>query len=143
MVNVTLKSGTNQPERRGLRLPRRDELSATDFFVKKSRPAKPELSYNRPGFSLGGPVVFPASTMPQPHVLLRRGGVALRHVSRAATATVPTQAMRNGDFSELLAQGIHHLRSGDREQVGARVVRRRFPATSFPPSRINPIARSC
>ena len=99
VVNVTLKSGTNSLKGEGYYYLRRDALSATDFFVNKTGGTKPELKYNRPGGYLGGPVrsnrtfFFGAvewlyDTFPEP-----------------LPQTVPTQAMRNGDFSALLAQG--------------------------------------
>src|SRR6266446_10217984 len=55
-VNVTLKSGTNALKGESYYYLRRDALSATDFFVKKSGDAKPDLKYDRPGGYLGGPV---------------------------------------------------------------------------------------
>src|SRR4029079_17628205 len=56
VVNVTLKSGTNRFAGESYYYLRRDQLSATDFFVNKTGAAKPDLKYNRPGGYLGGPV---------------------------------------------------------------------------------------
>ena len=78
----------------------RDEgLSATDFFVNKSGGVKPALMYNR----FGAP---PADRSCAIAPLLCGGRVALRRVPEPGPQTVPTEAMRNGDFSALLAQGI-------------------------------------
>ena len=131
------------PQGRRLHYYARDKLAATDFFVKKTGTAKPELGYKRPGFTLGGPVVLPGLRRPRQDVLLRRGRMALRQVPRAAVRRrVPTQAMRNGDFSALLAQGIQiYDPLSAATQVGARVVRQPFPGNIIPPNRINPIAQ--
>src|SRR5437867_3387662 len=134
VVNVTLKSGTNSLKGESYYYLRRDELSATDFFVKKSGDAKPDLKYDRPGGYLGGPVrsnrtfFFGAvewlyDTFPEP-----------------LPQTVPTQAMRNGDFSALLAQGTIIYDPATATQLGARVLRTPFPGNVIPANRINPIA---
>src|SRR5947207_797031 len=59
VVNVSLKSGTNSLKGESYYYLRRDQLSATDFFVNKSGGTKPGLKYNRPGGFLGGPVRIP------------------------------------------------------------------------------------
>ena len=134
VVNVTLKSGTNSLKGEGYYYLRRDALSATDFFVNKTGGTKPELKYNRPGGYLGGPVrsnrtfFFTAvewlyDTFPEP-----------------LPQTVPTQAMRNGDFSALLAQGTIIYDPATAAQVGSRVIRQPFPGNIIPANRINPIA---
>src|SRR4029079_2421295 len=56
-VNVTLKSGTNNLKGSAYTYYRSDKLAETDFFIKKNNADKPELGYNRPGFTLGGPIV--------------------------------------------------------------------------------------
>ncbi len=134
VVNVTLKSGTNSLKGESYYYLRRDSLSATDFFVNKTGGTKPDLKYDRPGGYLGGPVrsnrtfFFGAvewlyDTFPEP-----------------LPQTVPTQAMRNGDFSALLAQGTIIYDPATAQQVGARVVRQPFPGNIIPANRISPIA---
>ena len=134
VVNVTLKSGTNSFKGESYYYLRRDRLSATDYFVNKTGGTKPELKYNRPGGFLGGPVksnrtfFFGAvewlyDTFPEP-----------------LPQTVPTQAMRNGDFSALLAQGTIIYDPATATQVGSRVVRQPFPGNIIPANRISPIA---
>src|SRR6266436_2773185 len=134
IVNVTLKSGTNRFKGEAYEYARRDAWSATDFFVNKSGAAKPGLKYDRPGGFLGGPIksnrtfFFGAvewlyDTFPEP-----------------LPQTVPTQAMRNGDFSALLAQGTIIYDPATAQQVGGRVVRTAFPGNIIPANRINPIA---
>ena len=79
---------------------RDEKLSSTDFFVNKSGGEKPALMYNRFGGTEAGrcrrdrTFFFAAAEwlydeFPEP-----------------GPQTVPTQAMRNGDFSALLSQGV-------------------------------------
>src|SRR5258706_7829094 len=104
-VNVTLKSGTNEVKGSAYTYYRADQPAESDFFVLKNNAPKPKLAYKRPGFTIGGPVDIPGlydghnktfffgavewlyDTFPEP-----------------ASSTVPTQAMRNRDFSSLLGQ---------------------------------------
>ncbi len=133
-VNVTLKSGTNSFTGSAYTYYRSDKLAETDFFLKRSEQPKPELSYSRPGGTIGGPIVknrtffFGAfewlpDRFPEP-----------------VTTTVPTAKMRTGDFSELLSQGIIIYDPSTAETVGARVVRQPFPGNIIPANRINAIA---
>src|SRR3954470_241372 len=135
-VNVTLKSGSNTLSGSGYTYYRSDKLAEKDFFVKKSNTAKPGLSYKRPGFTIGGPVArnktffFAAvewlyDTFPEP-----------------LYQTVPTEAMRHGDFSALLGQGIqiYNPLSGA-ISTGTTVVRQPFAGNIIPANRISPIAQ--
>jgi hypothetical protein len=133
-VNVTLKSGSNAFTGSAYTYYRSDKLAETDFFLKRSEQPKPKLGYKRPGGTIGGPIFkdrtffFGAfewlpDRFPEP-----------------LTTTVPTQAMRNGDFSALLAQGVIIYDPVTAQTVGARVVRQPFPGNIIPPSRINAIA---
>ena len=56
--------------------------------------------------------------------------------------TVPTVAMRNGDFSSLLAQGITIYDPATAQLVNGRVVRTPFPGNIIPANRISPIAQN-
>ena len=133
-VNVTLKSGTNSLAGSAYTYYRSDKLAQTDFFLKRSSQPKPKLGYKRPGGTIGGPIFknrtffFGAfewlpDRFPEP-----------------VTTTVPTQKMRNGDFSELLSQGIVIYDPQTAETVGSRVVRQPFAGNIIPAGRINPIA---
>jgi hypothetical protein len=135
-VNVTLKSGTNSFSGSGYTYYRSDKLAEKDFFVKKANAAKPGLSYKRPGFTVGGPVVrnktffFAAvewlyDTFPEP-----------------LYQTVPTQAMRNGDFSALLAQGIQiYDPLTGAISTGTTVARQPFAGNIIPSNQLSAIAQ--
>ncbi len=142
MVNVTLKSGTNQVHGEAYEYARRTGLESTDFFVKKSGTAKPEVTYDRPGFSLGGPVVIPG-LYDGHNRTFAFGAVEWLYDTfpEPGPRTVPSLAMRNGDFSELLAQNIQIYDPLTAQQVGARVVRTAFPGNIIPANRISATAQ--
>jgi hypothetical protein len=141
VVNVTLKSGTNSLKGESYYYLRRDSLSATDFFVNKSGGTKPDLKYNRPGGFIGGPVRIPGVIDGRGRTFFF-GAVEWLYdqFPEPLPQTVPTEAMRNGDFSALLAQGTIIYDPATAQQVGARVVRQPFPGNIIPTNRINPIA---
>ena len=135
-VNVTLKSGTNNLKGSAYTYYRSDKLAQTDFFIKKNNADKPELGYNRPGFTLGGPIVHDKT------FFFAAVEWLYDRFPEPLSQTVPTEAMRNGDFSALLAQGIQ-LYDPLSAQIssGTSVVRQPFAGNIIPQNRINPIAQ--
>ena len=105
-VNVTLKSGTNALKGSGYTYYRSEKLAETDFFVKKAGRAKPKLGYKRPGFTIGGPVVIPGYNGHDKTFFFAAIEWLYDEFPEPLFQTVPTQAMRNGDFSALLSHGI-------------------------------------
>ena len=141
MVNVTLKSGTNRVKGETYYYKRDDKLSAPDFFVKKTNSAKPGLGYDRFGFNLGGPVWLPGYSGRDRSFLFGAVEWLYDEFPEPGPRTVPSEKMRNGDFSELLAQGIQIYDPLTAKTSGARVVREPFAGNIIPPNRISPIAQ--
>jgi hypothetical protein len=140
-VNVTLKSGTNSLKGSGYTYYRSEKLAETDFFVLKAGTPKPKLGYKRPGFTIGGPVVIPGLYDGHDKTFFFGAMEWLYdEFPEPLSQTVPTQAMRNGDFSALLAQGTIIYDPATATQVGSRVVRQPFPGNVIPANRISPIA---
>jgi hypothetical protein len=141
-VNVTLKSGTNAVKGSGYTYYRSDKLAEKDFFVKKANAEKPKLSYNRPGFTFGGPVVLPGYDGHDKSFFFTAVEWLYDEFPEPGFGTVPTPAMRNGDFSALLSQGIViYDPQSARISTGTSVVRDPFPGNIIPSSRINAIAQ--
>jgi hypothetical protein len=142
LVNVTLKSGTNRLNGEAYEYMRRDRWSSTDFFVKKAGTAKPKVTYDRPGFHLGGPVDIPGVYNGHDKTFFF-GAVEWLYdeFPEPGPRTVPSEAMRHGDLSELLAQNVIIYDPRTAQQVGSRVVRQPFPGNIVPPDRISPIAQ--
>ena len=135
--NVTIKSGTNRFSGTVYEYNRDDKFAAQDFFDKKAGKKNAPLSYNRFGATLGGP-------LRQDKTFFFAAVEGLKdEFPEPATYTVPTEAQRNGDFSELLAQGvqIYDPLSGTKGSDG-KVVRQPFPGNIIPAGRISPIAKA-
>jgi hypothetical protein len=96
LVITSLKSGTNDIHGSAFWFNRNTSLNAHDFF---DTPGQPVAAFNRNQFggSVGGPVIK--------NKLFFFGdyeGLRLRQPGQVGFATVPTDLMRQGDFSELL-----------------------------------------
>jgi hypothetical protein len=142
LVNVTLKSGTNAFRGEGYYFSRDESRSAADFFVNRSGGEKPELGYERFGGHVGGPVRLPGLYNGRDRTFFF-GAVEWLYdeFPEPLFQTVPTEAMRNGDFSALLAQGIRIYNPFTARTEGGRVVREPFLNNQIPTSLISPIAR--
>ena len=143
MVNVTLKSGTNALKGESYYYLRDESLSATDFFVNKSGGTKPALDYKRFGGSLGGPVRLPGLFDGHDRTFFF-GALEWLYdrFPEPGPQTVPSAAIRNGDFSALLGQGIVIYDPATAQLVNGRVVRTAFPGNLIPANRLNAIAKN-
>ena len=95
-INVVTRSGTNQFHGSIFDYVRRDNLDANDYFADLRGVALPELKYDNYGGAIGGPILKDR--------LFFFGGVEWKQIRRftsPATRTLPTNAMRSGDFSRL------------------------------------------
>jgi outer membrane receptor protein involved in Fe transport len=135
LVNVTLKSGTNSFRGQGYYYTRDESLSATDFFVNKAGDEKPALMYRRFGGSAGLPLKRDRT------FLFSAVEWLYDEFPEPGPQTVPTEAMRNGDFSALLAQGIQIYDPATARLEGGFVTRSPFPGNIIPAGRISPVAR--
>ena len=135
-VNVTIKSGTNALKGEGYWYYRDDKLSKNDFFLEAAGRPKAAMSYDRFGGFTGGPILKNRTFF--------FGAVEWLYdeFPEPGQFTVPTEKMRNGDFSELLAAGItiYDPATAVRRADG-RIERQPFPGNIVPASRISPIAR--
>jgi len=93
-INVVTKSGTNEFRGSVFEYLRNDKLDAKDFFAAR----KGKLRFNDYGGAVGGPI--------QKGKLFFFGGVEYKKIRQEILqrATLPTRAMRSGDFSGLSTQ---------------------------------------
>ena len=106
VVNVTFRSGSNEVHGAAYEFVRNSAFDAKNFFDSGSAPIPP-FRMNEFGANLGGPVSIP-------HLFSGRNRLFFfadyegKRVSQAQTyiSTVPTVAMRTGDFSELLPKTV-------------------------------------
>lgn len=142
-VNVVMKSGTNKLRGTLYEFYRDEKLSANDFFLNKAGRERAPLDYNRFGGSLGGPIVLPGyNGKDKTFFFLSYEGI-FDEFPEPGQFTVPTEAMRRGDFSALLSQGIiiYDPATAVRRADG-RIERQPFPGNIIPSGRISPIAQN-
>ncbi len=95
VVNLQIKSGTNNLRGSGFEFMRNDALDANNFFNNRAGRAKPDFKQNQFGGTLGGPVLKDQTFF----FVDYQGHRETQGVT--ALSTVPTLAMRAGNFSEL------------------------------------------
>lgn len=95
VVNAITRSGTNQFHGSVFEFFRNYNLNATNFFTA----GRPDgLKRNQYGASVGGPI-----RKDKTFFFAAWQGTKIRQLPATSTTVVPTQAMRNGDFSGLRA----------------------------------------
>ena len=95
-INVQIKSGTNQVHGSGFEYHSNQHLKAWPEEVPSGQSNKPKLVYNQLGGTVGGPIKKDKLF----YFLSYEGTFDHRNVQRKVT--VPTDAMRAGDFSQFL-----------------------------------------
>ena len=95
VVNLQIKSGTNQLRGSGFEFLRNDAFDANNFFNNKNNRAKPDFKQNQFGGTVGG-AIFRDKTFFFTDYQGHR-----ETQGQTALSTVPTLKMRSGDFSEL------------------------------------------
>jgi len=140
VVNLVTKSGTNALHGQAYEWFRGASLDAKNYFDRINNRPKRDYQDNRFGVAVGGPIRtnrtfyfgnFEANPfqVPSPNIL-----------------TVPTQKMRNGDFSDLLALGPQYqiynpFTTRPSPTTPGRFVRDPFPGNIIPPGMIDPVAK--
>jgi Carboxypeptidase regulatory-like domain len=128
VVNLALKSGTNAFHVASGYFNRNDSRSSTPRLTIRAGGTKPTREYNRFTGTLSGPIV-------RNKTFFMASFEHLRDVQpEPASYTVPTEKMRNGDFSEFANQVF------DPATVTSGGVRTAFAGNIIPPARISPVA---
>src|SRR5215218_1618476 len=126
VTNVTIKSGTNELKGSAFVFANNEKTNASDYFTHLT----PDSSFFNGGFTLGGPIVKSKLFFFGDYQrTLDNNGYVVR-------TTLPTMAMRNGDFSAA-ASKIYDPFTGD--VSGANRVA--FANNVIPQDRISPVAR--
>ena len=124
VVNLQIKSGTNLLRGSGFEFHRNDALDANNFFNNRAGRGKPSFKQNQFGGTLGGPVFKDRTFF--------FGAYQGHREEQGQTflSTVPSLAMRRGDFSEL-NRVIYDPQTGQP-----------FPGNVIPSNRIDSVARN-
>ncbi|MGH9160490.1 MAG: carboxypeptidase regulatory-like domain-containing protein [Vicinamibacteraceae bacterium] len=141
VVNIVTKSGTNELQGQAYEWYRSSALDAPNFFDERADVPKRDYTDHRFGAAVGGPVVssrtfYFASVEANPF-----------EVPQPTVQTVPTERMRRGDFSELLALGPEYqiydpATTRPHPTEPGRFIRDPFPGNFIPAGRIDPVARA-
>lgn len=149
-INLVTKSGTSQFHGSAYEFLRNRELNANTFFNNRAGVQRPAFTQNQYGANIGGPIIKDKTFF-----FFSWEGFRLRQ-GQSFTYTVPTDAMRGGDFSNV-RNGSGALtpiydplttcgRLGNapcaRDANGNEIyTRQQFAGNRIPTSRIDPAAR--
>jgi hypothetical protein len=139
VTSMGIKSGTNAFHGTAYYFAEPSSLGANDFFGKARGQGKVDSNSNRPGFTLMGPVVKDKTffTFGYERITDQRPRFDL-----AGTVWVPTEAMRNGDFSAYSSK-ISIYDPLTRTSVGGgQYTSTAFPNNTIPSNRISPVAKA-
>ena len=126
VVNLQLKSGTNQFHGSVFEFLRNDAFDANNWFANRANTAKADFKQHQFGATLGGPIIKDKTFFFADYQGLR--------INSGPTylSTVPTAKMRNGDFSELLPNRVIYDPTTGQP----------FPGNVIPQSRQDPASRN-
>jgi len=145
VTNVVTASGTNEIHGEAHFWERNSALDAPTFFQNKNNLKKAVYQDHRYGASAGGPVYIP-------HLYDGRSKTFWYYAyegnkwgsPQSGYRTVPTEAMRNGDFSALLALGPSYQiydPATTRPEAGGKFRRDPFQGNMVPANRMDPVSK--
>jgi hypothetical protein len=144
VVNAVTKSGTNGVQGTLYGFVRDDRFDARNAFATAVAP----FGYYQTGASLGGPVVIPGVFQGRDRTFFFFNAERWRYtrVTNPIT-TVPTEAMRRGDFSALRDAAGNRVLIYDPATTrpnpdGPGFVRDPFPGNRIPANRLDPVAQN-
>jgi len=150
VTSISIKSGGNSLHGTAYLWKEPGGLAANDFFGNSRGQVRPTTFSNRFGGSLTGPVYIPKLYNGRDKTFFTFGFEGIRD-SRprydSTTPSVPTQAMKNGDFSALLALGQQYqiynpfTRRADPARPG-HFIEDAFPNNIIPANLINPVSKA-
>ena len=137
VLNVTIKSGTNQLHGTVYEFLRNSALDAKNFFDDPTSPIPP-FKQNQFGFSVGGPVLIPKvyDGKNRTFFFFDYQGTRIR-IGQTSFASVPPDAWRTGDFSGYNTIYNPATTTTDANGNSTRVP---FAGNKIPQSLFNPIA---
>ena len=146
VTNLMIKSGTNRLRGTAYIGKTPKGLFANDFFANANNIPLSDFDYNRYGGMAGGPMVLPGyDGRGRTFFMYGFEGIHESRPRNNGTPTVPTEKMRTGDFSELLALGPQYQIYNPftrRAMAGGRFQQDPFPGNIIPQNLINPVARA-
>ncbi len=138
VVNVSIKSGTNQLHGSLYEFLRNSATDARSYFAQSVEP----LKRNQYGGSVGGPIVIPKlyNGKNKTFWFVAYEGLRLAQAN-TSIASVPTAAERTGDFSAYLQPIYDPLSTTPDPNHPGSYLRTPFPGNVIPENRIDPVAK--
>lgn len=146
VINVSLKSGTNDLHGQVYHFVQNPVFNANKFFSNKAGLPKAVIRQNRWGVSASGPVYIPGLYGGRDKTFWLYGyeGIHGDDPRGTLTTAVPLAKQKDGDFSDLLALGpIYQIYDPAtiRPAAGGRFSRDPLPGNIIPRARLNAVAR--
>jgi Carboxypeptidase regulatory-like domain len=131
IVNVSLRSGTNQLHGTAFEFLRNQDLDARNFF--NTTGVRPAVKQNQFGFTLGGPIVIPHVYNGKNRTFIF-GDYEGTRVRRAQTFNnlVPTAGQRDGDFSAIRTPIYNPLATQPDPNNPGQFIKTPFPGNVIP-----------
>ncbi|MCZ2155468.1 MAG: TonB-dependent receptor [Bryobacterales bacterium] len=147
VVNVSLKSGTNELHGSAYDFLQNTKLNANSYFNNLNGLPRSPVKQNRWGASLSGPVFIPKFYDGRNRTFWTYAyeGIHSAAIESAYSFSVPTAKERTGDFSDLLALGSQYQVYDPNTTTPAgsgRFSRQPFAGNVIPTSRINPTGKA-
>jgi hypothetical protein len=136
-INVSTKPGTNNFHGTLYEFLRNDALDANNYSFTTLRKVKDPFKWNQYGGTLGGPVWLPKIWNGKNKLFFMGNYESFRQrQSSQQTYDLPSSAMRNGDFSELLNRGIVIYDPASRVTTDGKISATPFAGNIIPSGRI-------
>lgn len=142
-INVSTKPGTNNFHGTLYEFLRNDAFDAANYAFTAKRTVKDPFKWNQYGGTLGGPVWLPKIWNGKNKLFFMGNYESFRQRQSAQSLyDLPSAAMRNGDFSELLGRGIT-IYDPNTRVTGAdgKITATPFAGNVIPTGRISPFAK--
>ena len=144
VTSISIKSGTNRFRGSAYYFSEPYKWGANDFFGKARGQAMVESSSDRPGFTIGGPLSIPGVYSGKDRSFFMFGFEHIKDIrprfDAGGDSWVPTEALRNGDFSAY-SSNITIYDPLTRVPVGSAFVGQPFAGNVIPANRISPVAK--
>ena len=140
VLNVVYKSGSNELHGSAYEFFRDSAFDQNNYFAKKAGTPLGDFQRSQFGGIAGGPIRRGRTFFMTSYEGLREDRAS------ETTTTVPTEAQRNGDFSQTFAQNGQLIRVFDPfttrpNPSGSGFIRDQFPGNVIPANRMDPVAR--
>jgi hypothetical protein len=140
VVNVNLKSGTNSLHGTLFEILQNTDLDANRWEYNKSGTPRGAFHQNQFGAAIGGPIKKNRTFIfgdYQGTRIVAAGGL-IQNLGNSGYYTIPTAAMKNGDFSSLLPSQLYDPKSTT--MVNGQLTRTPFTGNIIPADRMDPVA---